>query len=216
MARFLRKEKRESSQYVDEIANPLADRYPLRVGDDLAARLARNIRQLREMRGFTQQQMAKLSGIPRATWGHLESGGANPTLAVLDRVATALQVPIEELTAAPRSSGRLYPKDALVSRKQGDGIVRKLLPDPIPGMLIDRMEIPAGGQIIGVPHMPGTREYLTCESGTISLAAGGERWRLSPGDVVVFRGDQRHSYANPGQRAAVGYSVVILTRRSSA
>lgn len=194
----------------------MADRYPLRVGDDLAARLARNIRQLREMRGFTQQQMAKLSGIPRATWGHLESGGANPTLAVLDRVATALQVPIEELTAAPRSSGRLYPKDALVSRKQGDGIVRKLLPDPIPGMLIDRMEIPAGGQIIGVPHMPGTREYLTCESGTISLAAGGERWRLSPGDVVVFRGDQRHSYANPGQRAAVGYSVVILTRRTSA
>jgi transcriptional regulator with XRE-family HTH domain len=184
--------------------------------EQLSARLARNIRHLREARGLTQQQMAKLSGIPRATWGHLESGSANPTLAVLDRVATALQVPIEELTAAPRSSGRLYPKAALVSRKQGDGIVRKLLPDPIPGMLIDRMEIPAGGQIIGVPHMPGTREYLTCESGVISLAAGGERWRLTPGDVVVFRGDQRHSYTNAGNRTAVGYSVVILTRRSSA
>jgi transcriptional regulator with XRE-family HTH domain len=183
--------------------------------DELSARLARNIRHLRDVRGLTQQQMAKLSGIPRATWGHLESGSANPTLAVLDRVATALQVAIEELTAAPRSSGRLYPKSALVSRKQGDGIVRKLLPDPIPGMLIDRMEIPAGGQIIGVPHMPGTREYLTCESGMISLAAGGERWRLTPGDVVVFRGDQRHSYTNAGHRTAVGYSVVILTRRSS-
>ena len=183
--------------------------------DELPARLARNIRHLREVRGLTQQQMAKMSGIPRATWGHLESGGANPTLAVLDRVATALQVPIEELTAAPRSSGRLYPKAALVSRKQGDGIVRKLLPDPIPGMLIDRMEIPAGGQIIGVPHMPGTREYLTCESGTISLAAGGERWRLTPGDVVVFRGDQRHSYTNAGNRTAVGCSVVVLARRSS-
>jgi len=79
-------------------------------------------------------------------------------------------------------------------------------------MLIDRMEIPAGGQIIGVPHMPGTREYLTCETGVLQLAAGGESWRLTPGDVVVFRGDQRHSYTNVGNRPAVGYSVVVLAR----
>ncbi len=179
---------------------------------DLPRRLSGNVKQLREARGFTQEQMARLSGIPRATWGHLESGAANPTLAVLDKVATALQVPIEELTAAPRSSGRLYPRSTLAARKQGDGIVRKLLPDPIPGMLIDRMEIPAGGRITGVPHMPGTREYLTCESGSILLAAGGEQWTLAPGDVVVFKGDQRHSYTNPGARAAVGYSVVVLAR----
>jgi hypothetical protein len=30
------------------------------------------------------------------------------------------------------------------------------------------------------------------------------------GDVVVFRGDQRHSYNNAQRRAAVGYSVVML------
>jgi hypothetical protein len=40
----------------------------------------------------------------------------------------------------------------------------------------------------------------------------GEQWRLRPGDVVTFRGDQRHSYTNPGARVAVGYSVVVLAR----
>src|SRR6266404_4937901 len=59
-------------------------------------------------------------------------------------------------------------------------------------------------------RMPGTREYLACEAGTIVLAAAGERWTLRAGDVVVFRGDQRHSYANPGTVIAVGYSVVLL------
>ena len=59
---------------------------------------------------------------------------------------------------------------------------------------------------------PGTREYLTCESGEIVLVAAGERWALSPGDVVVFRGDQRHSYHNPGVKPAVGYAVVVLAR----
>jgi XRE family transcriptional regulator, regulator of sulfur utilization len=125
-------------------------------------------------------------------------------------VALALQVPLEELTSAPRASSRVYPKEALAVHKQGDGLIRKLLPDPIPGVVIDRMELPAGGRIPGVPHMPGTREYLTCEAGEIILAVAGEQSRLGPGDVVVFRGDQRHSYRNPGTRPAVGYSVVLL------
>ena len=180
------------------------------MGESLAARLASNLKQLREARGLTQDQMAKLAGMPRATWGHLESGAANPTLQVLHKAALALQVPLEELTASPRAVGRLYTQDALNTHKQGDGTVRKLLPDPIPGVVIDRMEIPAGGRIPGVPHMPGTREYLTCESGEIQLAVAGEQWRLRAGDVVVFRGDQRHSYRNPGSKAAVGYSVVLL------
>jgi transcriptional regulator with XRE-family HTH domain len=177
---------------------------------ELSGRLAANVRHLREARGLTQEQMAKLSAIPRATWSHLESGAANPTLSVLHRVALALQVPIEELTSAPRASCRYYPHTALPGRRQGDAVVRELLPDPVPGMVIDRMEIAAGGRMTGVPHMPGTREYLTCESGRIRLAVAGEQWTLDPGDVVVFRGDQRHSYSNPGRRGAVGYSVVLL------
>ena len=178
----------------------------------LPQRLAANVRQLRETRGLTQEQMARLAGIPRATWGHVESGGGNPTLSVLDKVASALQVPIEELTSTPSGSGRLYSRDALRSRRQGDGEVRQLLPDAIPGMVIERMSLPPQGRIPGVPHMPGTREYLTLESGQMVLAVAGERWQLSPGDVVTFRGDQRHSYANPGSREAVGYSVVVLAR----
>jgi quercetin dioxygenase-like cupin family protein len=39
---------------------------------------------------------------------------------------------------------------------------------------------------------------------------GGETWTLSPGDVLVFRGDQRHGYRNAGEVEAVGYSVVVL------
>jgi hypothetical protein len=76
-------------------------------------------------------------------------------------------------------------------------IVRKLLPDPVPGMEIDRMELPPGSRMTGIPHTPGTREYLMCETGQIALTAAGEHWLLDAGDVVAFRGDQKHAYANP-------------------
>jgi transcriptional regulator with XRE-family HTH domain len=177
-----------------------------------AGRLGQNIRQLRGARGLTQAQIAKLAGLPRATWANLETGAANPTLAVLARVATALQVTLEELIAAPRAAVQHYPRGSLPTRLRGEVEVRRLLPDAIPGMEIERMALPPRARLVGVPHTPGTREYFACEAGEIELVAAGERWRLASGDTVAFRGDQRHSYFNPGATRAVGYSVVVLAR----
>lgn len=184
------------------------------MSEQLAERLAHNIRALREARGATQAELAKLAGVPRATWGNLESGSANPTLQVLYGVANALSVSLEELLAAPRASARHYPLASLVSKQRGSVTVRKLLPDPLPGLELDRMELPPGARLVGVPHTAGTREYLVCESGPLILVASGEQYRLEPGDVVVFRGDQRHSYENPGRKTAVGYSAVVIAPSS--
>ena len=148
--------------------------------------------------------------MPRATWANLESGSANPTLAVLHAAALALEVSLEELLAAPRASARLYRREQVPVVRRGRVSVTKLLPDRLPGVEIDRMELPRGAKLVGVPHTPGTREYLTCERGTIRLVASGDQYDLKPGDVVTFRGDQKHSYLNAGDRVAVGYSVVLL------
>jgi transcriptional regulator with XRE-family HTH domain len=181
------------------------------MSDAAAANLGRNIQDLRQARGLSQQQIARMAGIPRATWANLESGVANPTLAVLVSVAQALQVRLEELIEPPRRTGRLYRASALPSRTRGTVTVRKLLPETIAGMEMERMELPAGAAMSGVPHTPGTREYLTCERGVVELSAGGERFVLGPGDVVVFHGDQKHGYRNPGSTVAVAYSVVAFS-----
>ena len=138
---------------------------------DLAGHLGENMRQLREARGLTQAQIARLAQLPRATWANVESGGGNPTLAVISRIASALQVSLEELVARPRASARYVPRDQLTSKTRGAVTMRRLLPEPIPGMEMDRMEFPRGARMTGVPHTPGTREYLTCERGVIELWA---------------------------------------------
>jgi transcriptional regulator with XRE-family HTH domain len=177
---------------------------------DSSAHLARNVRSLREQRGLTQLQIAKIAGVPRATWGNLESGAANPTLQVLTRVAAALQVRLEELLSAPRTSARHVPARELFVRKRGVVEIRRLLPEALPGLEIERMSFPARSSMVGVPHTPGTREYLTVEQGAVELRVGGESYRLEAGDVVMFRGDQRHAYANPLARASVAYSVIAF------
>ena len=179
--------------------------------DDSAANLGANVRRLREARGLSQQQMARLAGLPRPTWASLESGAANPTLAVLTRAAAALQVSIEELIGPPRTAARLFAAGEIRARKRQGATLRPLLPESIPGLDISRMELEPGGQMTGIPHTAGTREYLSCERGRLELVASGERWALSPGDALVFRGDQRHSYRNlDARRPSVAITVVCF------
>ena len=113
------------------------------------------MQQLREARGLTQQQMAKLGGLPRATWANLESGAANPTLAVLVRVAEALQVRLEELIEPPRRNGR--------SHRAADG--RR-----VPATLVQRRMIRACERAhrleapgVGIEHVTYGRAELRAE-----------------------------------------------------
>jgi XRE family transcriptional regulator, regulator of sulfur utilization len=179
--------------------------------DESPLNLGKNVRQLRQARRLSQQQAAATAGLPRPTWANLESGSSNPTLGVLLKVAGVLQVSLEELISPPKAECRFFTAGELKTQRRGAASIRKILPDSIPGCELDRIEIPAGAHFVGVPHRPGTREYLTCETGKLRLVAGGESWELGPGDVVVFRGDQRHSYLNPGSAKAIGYSIVLLT-----
>lgn len=172
--------------------------------------LAANVRAIREARGLSQQQIAKQAGVPRATWSHLESGAANPTLAVLTRVADALQVRLDELLASPRTPVRHLRAAELPTRQRGAVRIRKLLPEPLPGLDLERLALPPGARMSGVPHAPGTREYLACERGVVVAFVAGETYRLEVGDVVVFRGDQRHGYHNPGREDAVAYSAIAF------
>jgi quercetin dioxygenase-like cupin family protein len=73
------------------------------------------------------------------------------------------------------------------------------------------MVLPPNARMAGVPHTPGTREYLTCERGSVELAVAGERFQLSPGDLVCFRGDQRHAYVNLSTTVtAIAYSAIAF------
>jgi transcriptional regulator with XRE-family HTH domain len=200
----------DAGRWIDRLAISMATCYGVVVADG-GAHLAANVRRLRAARGLSQQQMARLAGLPRPTWASLEAGSANPTLSVLSRAASALQVSIEELIGPPRTDARLFRAREVPVRQRQGARLRPLLPESTPGLEISRLELAPGGHLAGVPHTPGTREYLTCEAGRIELVASGERWELQPGDVLVFRGDQRHAYRNlDTQRPALAISVVCF------
>lgn len=183
--------------------------------DFVSKHLSNNMIALRETRGLTQSALAELASVPRSTVTYLESGHGNPSLQNLVKIASALQVSIEELLKKPRKECQLIRKEQIPSQKRSGGLVNifKLLPDPIPGMEIDRMELSIGARMGGVPHIRGTKEYLICLTGQVELAVEGAKYLLNGGDMIAFSGDLPHSYVNPGKTKTECMSVVVLAPR---
>lgn len=64
---------------------------------DAQARLASNIRRMRESKGIAQERLAWEAGIDRSYAGKIERGVANPSLNVLCRMADILEVDVSVL-----------------------------------------------------------------------------------------------------------------------
>ncbi len=56
-----------------------------------------NLRAIRTARGLTQRQLSDASGFQQSYLSNLESAKREPTLTCVDRIATALEVPIGKL-----------------------------------------------------------------------------------------------------------------------
>ncbi|WP_415477359.1 helix-turn-helix domain-containing protein [Azorhizobium caulinodans] len=64
-------------------------------------RLAWNLRALRVAQGLSQERLAADAGIDRAYVGGIERQTENPTIDLLDRLATTLHVDLAALLALP-------------------------------------------------------------------------------------------------------------------
>ena len=60
--------------------------------------ISENVRRIRKARELSQDKLAKLAGITLTTLVKIESGANdNPTIKTLKKIASALEVPVNEL-----------------------------------------------------------------------------------------------------------------------
>ena len=64
---------------------------------ELNRAVAGNIRRIRKSKKLSMEQTAALSGVSRSMLGQIERGEANPSVAILGKIAQALKVPAEVL-----------------------------------------------------------------------------------------------------------------------
>ncbi|WP_221715633.1 helix-turn-helix domain-containing protein [Sphingobium xanthum] len=64
---------------------------------DIRQRLGRNLRRLRTERGWSQEEFADRAGIHRTYVSDIERGARNPTITVVEKLATPLGTTVSAL-----------------------------------------------------------------------------------------------------------------------
>ncbi|MBF0449011.1 MAG: helix-turn-helix transcriptional regulator [Magnetococcales bacterium] len=170
------------------------------------------IRSVRSWKKLTQKQLADLAGIPRATLATVERDDANPSLAVVFKIANALGMTIDQLVESSQRKIKHIPAATMPRVQSGDEAYRAVTVTPGGAFHFVQLifELDAGGVFEGKPHPPGSEEYLYVSHGEVTLSLAGEESKLKQGDAACFHGNIRHTYRNPGSKIAIGV-VSILT-----
>ena len=178
---------------------------------EFSIHLAQNLIALRTLRGMSQADLGRAAQVPRSTLAHVESGRGNPTLDVLVRLSRSLGVGLEELVSPPVPGEILIKSNQLnpIEKAGGQARVLALLPEATRGVQMERLELKPLGHLGGVPHLPHTREFFHGFVGVFHIHVAGKCFCVEPGDLLVFDGNQKHSYQNRGQEMALGLSVVV-------
>ncbi|HET8722611.1 MAG TPA: XRE family transcriptional regulator [Anaeromyxobacteraceae bacterium] len=181
-------------------------------GSDLTPVLGANLRRLRMRRGLSLEKLSRLSGVSRAMLGQIELGQSAPTVNVLWKIGTALEVPFSALiTSRPTASFHVMRADQAKRLASSDGafVSRALFPFDEPRRVeFYELRLAPGGVERADAHPPGTVENLVVSRGSVEIETGGAVHALGAGDAVVFEADAPHAYRNPGGAEALMYLVM--------
>jgi transcriptional regulator with XRE-family HTH domain len=179
-----------------EVASPSASA-------DLTPVVGSNLRRLRTKRGLSLERLSRASGVSRAMLSQIELGKSTPTINVVWKIARALDLPFSALIA-DRRARRLAVMRASTARvltsHDGAFVSRALFPVDQPRLAeFYELHLAPASVEKAEAHPAGTTENLVVVTGALSLAVGGERYRLGAGDAVLFEADVPHEYRNEGE-----------------
>lgn len=186
----------------------IATNEPPRVGDTLAA--------LRQTQSLSLDELSRKAGVSKSMLSQIERAQANPTVAVVWRLANALGVSMGDLLGNPRPPAKpaieLVPLHATPSLRSPDGLceLRILGPIELAGQFEwYALSLQLGGALESQAHEHGTREHLTVLSGALEVVSGDTQQRLKNGETARYAADRPHTIRNLGKTPASAWLVVM-------
>lgn len=161
--------------------------------------VAVNVRRERRIKGYSLDKAAKLTGVSKSMLGQIERGEVNPTVSVLHKIATGLEVSCSSLLEIPEPEVELVSSSNAPCRKENGGKVTYYAIVPMGGKErfgIYRVRILTSGRCQVAAHQAGTNAYITVYYGTLLLTVDGTEYRLMRGDAIRFRADQPYQLYN--------------------
>ncbi|MEB8431794.1 XRE family transcriptional regulator [Cocleimonas sp. KMM 6892] len=190
------------------------------MSNETLSSLSTRIKQQRKKQLWTLEHLANLSGVSRSMLSQIERGKANPTLAVTCKIAEAFNISIAELIEEPWTQPLIEVvkgdnKNSIL-RDDQSAFIQVLTPiHSAENIEFYLVKLPVNGELNSHPHMRGTREMITVQSGDITVISGSDSKHLTTGDNAYYQADQDHRIINNWDQEAVIYMITSFDNASN-
>ncbi|WP_380178602.1 XRE family transcriptional regulator [Kalamiella sp. sgz302252] len=175
--------------------------------DSVSAAVSRSIKTHRKAQKLSLDELARRAGVSKGMLVETEKGTANPSIAILCKIAAALGLSVADIVNVTDSpSAWLIASDEIPTLWQGEkgGSARLLAGTSGPDMIeLWRWQMQPGEVFSSAGHPAGTLELLHVEQGTLSLQTEGAVLTINVGCSAVARTDMAHSYANQTEKPLI-------------
>jgi transcriptional regulator with XRE-family HTH domain len=183
--------------------------------DDLSTSLAAAVKAARDERRLSTAQLAEASGVSRAMIGKVERGDAQPTAALLARLAAALGLTLSELVARAEGDNRRLVRaaDQPTWRDPQTGYVRRAV-SPAAGRPLELIDVvlPAGATVeIPAASYELIHQQIWVLDGRLDFREGDTLHELATGDCLQLGPPAPCAFINPSEHDC--RYLVALTRR---
>lgn len=182
---------------------------------DMTEAIAATVRERRSAQGLSASELAAASDVSRAMIGKIERGEAQPTAALLARLAPALGMTLSDLIAAAEGdAGRLTRHgDQHVWTDPQTGYERRALsPAGRRPLQLVEVRLPAGAEVtMERESYLLVHQQIWILDGTLDFQEGEEHHVLEAGDCLALGDPARCTFANRS-RLDCRYLVALARR----
>jgi transcriptional regulator with XRE-family HTH domain len=159
----------------------------------------------RKRMGLSLQQLAERSDVSAAAIHKIEQGGMVPTITTLLKIAGALGRPVsyfvEEDVGQDDAAVLTPPEVKRPVFTSHEGIELNSISGSYGRFMLAgaRARVAPGANSGRKPMQHPGEELVHVISGTLAFTVTGQPYRVGPGSTLHFRGDQPHTWHNPGR-----------------
>lgn len=170
--------------------------------DYLSHNISVNLKRIRRAKGLSLEAVAEQTGVSKSMLAHIETGGANPSIGILGKIASGLRIEFNDLIGPPPLDARLIHVRETAPTKDIPGQYRVWTCFPFQDnhhIELYLIELEPGGSYTAGSHGERTREYLSVLEGTLEVLLEDGRYTMGREDVFRFESCQTHTYRNAGE-----------------
>ncbi len=180
--------------------------------EHISLRIGECLKEIRNIRQMTLDDVAKLTGVSKPMLGQIERGQSSPTINTLWKISTGLKIPLSFFCKQQEAEFQVaeVEEEGWITNENEGMRAYPLYPfDPVRNVEVFYLEFDSGIRQRSETQRRGVEKYIFLINGTLKVIVGEEEITLTKRQSLRFRADISHEYLNVSDELCTFYDMIF-------